>query len=161
MKPELGHMVDRNADCIFKSFLTGKDLIYRMEPAEHWTSLRAATDDVTIVPLQRLLVNRTKNGHPEGYEGQVRPRSGLALKQGLSVLKFMAPSIRIIEERWVSFILGTEPIVIHRGLRMAQLDRPIVQPAMRWLHHSTIQSGALVVLARQVFISFFLYWSIK
>ena len=70
---------------------------------------------------------------PEGYEGQVRPRSGLALKQGLSVLN--SPGTIDSDYRGevgvILINLGTEPIVIHRGLRMAQLViAPIVQPAI-------------------------------
>lgn len=87
--------------------------------------LRAAvTEDVTIEPLQRLLVpTGLKMAIPEGYEGQVRPRSGLALKKGLSILN--APGTIDSDYRGevgvILINLGTEPITIHRGLRMAQL----------------------------------------
>jgi len=60
---------------------------------------------------------------PAGHEGQVRPRSGLALKHGVTVLN--APGT--IDEDYrgeVSVLLvnlGSEPFEIRRGLRIAQL----------------------------------------
>jgi dUTP pyrophosphatase len=42
---------------------------------------------ITLMPLERVLVpTGVYLEIPEGYEGQVRPRSGLALKKGLTVL---------------------------------------------------------------------------
>lgn len=42
---------------------------------------------VTIAPLERILIpTGIKLNIPEGYEVQVRPRSGLALKHGITVL---------------------------------------------------------------------------
>ena len=60
---------------------------------------------------------------PEGYEGQVRMRSGLALEKGLALLN--APGtidsdyrgeIRVIVAN-----LGAEPVTLERGERVAQL----------------------------------------
>jgi dUTP pyrophosphatase len=46
-----------------------------------------STHDVTLEPLQRMLVKTgLKMAIPKGFEGQVRPRSGLALKQGITCL---------------------------------------------------------------------------
>ncbi len=60
---------------------------------------------------------------PEGYEGQVRPRSGLALKHGVTVLN--APGTIDADYRGeVKVILinhGREPFRIARGDRIAQL----------------------------------------
>jgi dUTP pyrophosphatase len=60
---------------------------------------------------------------PEGYEGQVRPRSGLALKHGVTVLN--APGTIDADYRGeVKVILinhGPEPFRISRGDRVAQL----------------------------------------
>ena len=60
---------------------------------------------------------------PEGYEAQVRPRSGLALKHGLTVLNSPGTidadyrgEIRVILAN-----LGTEPVTLARGERVAQL----------------------------------------
>ncbi|HUO09752.1 MAG TPA: dUTP diphosphatase [Phycisphaerae bacterium] len=60
---------------------------------------------------------------PPGYEAQIRPRSGLALKQGLS----MPNSPGTIDADYRGEIkvllinLGTEPITITRGMRIAQM----------------------------------------
>ena len=67
---------------------------------------------------------------PEGFEGQVRPRSGLALKSGVTVLN--APGTIDSDYRGeVAVILvnhGKEPFEIVRGARIAQLVRaPVTQ----------------------------------
>ena len=60
---------------------------------------------------------------PPGHEGQVRPRSGLALRQGLTLLN--APGTIDSDYRGevavVAVNLGREPVVIRRGDRIAQL----------------------------------------
>ncbi|MYE20313.1 MAG: dUTP diphosphatase [Rhodospirillales bacterium] len=60
---------------------------------------------------------------PEGYEGQVRPRSGLALRHGITVLN--GPGTIDADYRGeVAVILinhGPEPHIIERGARVAQL----------------------------------------
>ena len=60
---------------------------------------------------------------PEGYEGQVRPRSGLALKHGIGMLN--APGTIDADYRGeISIILfnfSDKPFTIHRGDRIAQL----------------------------------------
>jgi dUTP pyrophosphatase len=67
---------------------------------------------------------------PEGYEGQVRPRSGLALKYGVTVLN--APGTIDADYRGeVKVILinhGPEPFRISRGDRVAQLVVAAVVP---------------------------------
>jgi len=59
---------------------------------------------------------------PEGYELQVRPRSGLAVKHGLTVLN--APGTVDADYRGPVAVplinLGQEPFTIHRGERIAQ-----------------------------------------
>src|SRR5437762_1339798 len=60
---------------------------------------------------------------PEGFEAQVRPRSGLALKHGLSVPN--APGTIDADYRGEVKVLlinlGAEPITITRGMRVAQM----------------------------------------
>ncbi|HEX3015941.1 MAG TPA: dUTP diphosphatase [Desulfobacteria bacterium] len=60
---------------------------------------------------------------PEGYEGQVRPRSGLALKYGLTMVN--TPGTIDADYRGevkvVMINLGQEPYIIQRGERIAQL----------------------------------------
>lgn len=70
---------------------------------------------------------------PDGYEGQVRPRSGLALRHGISVLN--APGTIDADYRGEVGVLlinhGADPFVIERGMRIAQL---VVAPvtAVSW-----------------------------
>lgn len=60
---------------------------------------------------------------PPGYEGQVRPRSGLAARQGLTVLN--SPGTVDADYRGEVQVLlinhGREPFVVERGMRIAQL----------------------------------------
>ncbi|MFC7395990.1 dUTP diphosphatase [Chelatococcus sp. GCM10030263] len=67
---------------------------------------------------------------PEGYEGQVRPRSGLALKHGLTVAN--APGTIDADYRGevgvILVNLGEAPVTVTRGMRIAQLVvAPVVQ----------------------------------
>jgi dUTP pyrophosphatase len=67
---------------------------------------------------------------PDGLEGQVRPRSGLALAQGVTVLN--APGTIDSDYRGevkvILVNLGTEPVTLARGERIAQL---VVAPVAR------------------------------
>jgi dUTP pyrophosphatase len=67
---------------------------------------------------------------PDGFEGQVRPRSGLAFRHGLTVTN--APGTIDADYRGELKVLlvnlGAEPITITRGMRIAQLViAPVVQ----------------------------------
>jgi dUTP pyrophosphatase len=94
--------------------------------------LAAAVDHSLILnPEHRALVpTGIAIALPEGYEGQVRPRSGLALKHGLTVLN--SPGTIDCDYRGeVQVILanlGTEPVTIRRGDRIAQL---VIAPVTR------------------------------
>ena len=94
-------------------------------PGSAGVDLRAAVDgEVVLRPSERL---RVPTGLileiPAGWEGQVRPRSGLALKHGISVLN--APGTIDSDYRGeVAVILvnlGEAPFAIQRGDRIAQL----------------------------------------
>ncbi len=70
---------------------------------------------------------------PAGFEAQVRPRSGLALKHGVTVLN--APGTIDADYRGeVSVLLinhGEEPFVVARGMRIAQLVvAPVAQAVL-------------------------------
>ncbi len=60
---------------------------------------------------------------PEGHEGQVRPRSGLALRHGVTVLN--APGTIDADYRGevqaILINLGPDPFLVKRGMRIAQL----------------------------------------
>jgi len=79
---------------------------------------------VTMQPGQRALIpTGLMIAVPPGYEAQVRPRSGLALKHGITVLN--SPGTVDADYRGeVSVLLinhGDEPFTIRRGERIAQL----------------------------------------
>lgn len=88
--------------------------------------LRAYLPDgpVTLNPMERTLV---KTGLfmelPAGYEAQVRPRSGLALKKGITVLN--SPGTIDADYRGeicvILINLSNEPFVINDGERIAQM----------------------------------------
>jgi dUTP pyrophosphatase len=67
---------------------------------------------------------------PHGFEGQVRPRSGLAVHHGVTVLN--APGTIDADYRGEVMVmlvnLGAEPFVVTRGMRVAQL---IIAPVAR------------------------------
>jgi dUTP pyrophosphatase len=83
-----------------------------------------AAEDLALPPGQHRLV---KTGFamavPPGFEAQVRPRSGLAAKHGVTVLN--APGTIDSDYRGeVGVVLinhGREPFVIERGMRIAQV----------------------------------------
>jgi dUTP pyrophosphatase len=84
----------------------------------------AVTEPLTLAPGKRALVPTGLTiALPEGYEAQVRPRSGLALKNGITTLN--APGTIDADYRGeVGVILinhGDAPFVIERGMRIAQL----------------------------------------
>ena len=94
--------------------------------------LRAAINgSVTIAPGRTLLIPAgIKVAIPGGFEWQIRPRSGLALKHGVTVLN--SPGTIDSDYRGpVGVILinhGVEPFVIRRGDRMAQAVLVAVEP---------------------------------
>ena len=87
--------------------------------------LRANLDEpVTLAPLQRCLVpTGLFISLPKGYEAQVRPRSGLAIKKGVTVLN--APGTIDADYRGEICVilvnLSQEPFVINDGERVAQM----------------------------------------
>ena len=94
--------------------------------------LRAAVETtVTIVPGGRALIPAgIEVAVPAGYEWQIRPRSGLALKHGVTVLN--SPGTIDSDYRGsIGVILinhGKEPFIVHRGDRVAQAVLASVQP---------------------------------
>ena len=94
-------------------------------PQSAGMDLRANLDaPVTLRPLERRLIpTGLYIALPEGYEAQVRPRSGLALKHGLTVLN--APGTIDADYRGevgvVLINLSQEDFVINDGERIAQM----------------------------------------
>lgn len=86
---------------------------------------------VTLAPGARdLLPTGLKIALPAGYEAQIRPRSGLALKQGITCLN--TPGTIDADYRGevkvILINLGQEPVTITRGMRIAQM---VIAPVTR------------------------------
>ncbi len=84
----------------------------------------AVREQLTLLPGARALVPTGFSiAVPRGYEAQVRPRSGLAIRCGITCLN--SPGTIDADYRGevqvVLANLGTEPFVIHRGDRIAQM----------------------------------------
>lgn len=94
-------------------------------PLSAGMDLRAnLTESLTVAPMQRVLVpTGLFIALPEGTEAQVRPRSGLAIKHGITVLN--APGTIDADYRGevcvILINLSTEPFVINDGERIAQM----------------------------------------
>jgi len=89
---------------------------------------------VTLAPGARALIPTGLTlALPAGFEAQVRPRSGLALKHGVTLLN--SPGTIDADYRGeigiIMINLGAEPFVIRRGERIAQMVvAPVVQVAL-------------------------------
>jgi dUTP pyrophosphatase len=110
----------------------GIDLPFYASTHAAGADIRAAIDsDIVIQPGDTTLI---KTGFamalPDGFEAQIRPRSGLALKHGITVLN--SPGTIDADYRGeVGVILinhGKEPFTVQRGDRIAQMIiAPFVQ----------------------------------
>ena len=94
-------------------------------PQSAGMDLRAnITEPITLQPMERRIIPTGLHiALPEGYEAQVRPRSGLALKHGITVLN--SPGTIDADYRGELGVLlinlSTEPFVIEAGERIAQM----------------------------------------
>lgn len=94
-------------------------------PQSAGMDLRAQLDEpVTLRPLERRLIpTGLFIALPQGYEAQVRPRSGLALKHGITVLN--APGTIDADYRGEVGVLlvnlSDTPFVVNDGERIAQM----------------------------------------
>ena len=94
-------------------------------PQSAGMDLRANLDaPITLQPLERRLVpTGLRIALPAGYEAQIRPRSGLALKHGISLVN--TPGTIDADYRGeigvIIINLGQEPFVVNDGERIAQM----------------------------------------
>lgn len=108
---------------------------YATEGAAGMDLLAAVTAPLVIPPLGRALVpTGLRVALPPGYELQVRPRSGLALRHGLT----MPNTPGTVDEDYrgeLQVILlnaGPEPFTVERGMRIAQaVIAPVVRATWR------------------------------
>lgn len=105
--------------------------MYQSEGAAGLDLAACMRDPITLAPGERRLIpTGIAVALPEGYEGQVRPRSGLALAHGVTVLN--APGTIDSDYRGELQVLlinlGAERYVVQPGDRIAQL---VVAPVTR------------------------------
>jgi len=122
---------------------SGIDLPHYASSHAAGADIRAAiTEPVTLDPGARALIpGGFALALPDGFEAQVRPRSGLALKHGITVLN--APGTIDADYRGeVGVILinhGDTPFTIQRGDRIAQL---VIAPCLQaaWQVESSLNT---------------------
>lgn len=101
--------------------------------------IAAVTDSIVLNPQQRALIpTGLIMAIPQGYEGQIRPRSGLAIRHGITVLNLRSGlaikhGITVLnspgtidsdyrnEVKVILINLGELPFEVTRGMRIAQL----------------------------------------
>lgn len=100
--------------------------------------------EIVMGPMERQLIpTGFAMALPEGYEAQVRPRSGLAFKHGISVVN--TPGTIDADYRGEVKVLlinlGDEPFTVTRGMRIAQM---VVAPTTRanWQQVETLEETA-------------------
>lgn len=91
----------------------------------------AVHDELTLLPGARAMVPAGFSmAVPRGYEAQLRPRSGLAIRSGITLLN--SPGTIDADYRGpvnvILFNAGTEPFVVRRGDRIAQM---VIAPVSR------------------------------
>lgn len=104
---------------------------YQSDLAAGLDLLAAVDEPLMLAPGKRALVpTGLAMALPAGFEGQVRPRSGLAAKNGVTVLN--TPGTIDADYRGevkvILINLGDEPFTIERGARIAQL---VVAPVLQ------------------------------
>jgi len=110
----------------------GLDLPDYASPGSAGMDLRAAIEgQITLDPGEiRLVTTGLRIAVPQGYEAQIRPRSGLALEHGITIPN--APGTIDADYRGVVQVIlanmGREPFAIHRGDRVAQM---VIAPVTR------------------------------
>ena len=110
--------------------------------------LRAAvTDPLTLAPGARAAVpTGLAFAVPQGFEAQIRPRSGLAIKHGITCLNTPGTidSDYRGEVKVILINLGQEPFTIDRGDRIAQIIiAPVVQAELLEVETLDITSRGL------------------
>ena len=117
---------------------------YETEAAAGMDLLAAVTADLVLPPGGRALVpTGIEVALPEGFDGEVRPRSGLALRHGVTVLN--APGTIDADYRGevgvILINLGEAPFTVTRGMRIAQL---VVTPVAKvgWREVETLPDSA-------------------
>ncbi len=104
---------------------------YMSEGAAGFDLCAAVDSDIVLHPGEiKLISTGISMSIPVGYEGQVRPRSGLALKHGITMVN--TPGTIDSDYRGIISLiltnLGKEPYTVKRGARLAQM---VIQTVVR------------------------------
>jgi len=115
---------------------------YMTEQSAGMDIFAAVIEEEIVLPGQRKkIATGIAIALPEGYEAQIRPRSGLALKNGITLLN--SPGTIDADYRGeIGLIVinhGQEPFVIKRGMRLAQM---VVQKVFQvdWIETSALEN---------------------
>ncbi len=116
---------------------------YQTEHAAGMDLHAAMTEDVILKPMERALIPTGLFIElPEGYEAQVRPRSGLAIKHGITVLN--TPGTIDADYRGeikvILINLSASEFIVKNGDRIAQLVISKVEKA-RWIPVSALNES--------------------
>ena len=104
---------------------------YMTEGSSGMDLFASLAQEVTLVPGERKLIPAGISvSIPEGFEGQIRPRSGLAIQKGIGIVN--APGTIDADYRGEVGVLlinfGKEPFTIRNGDRIAQM---VISPVTR------------------------------
>ncbi len=125
----------------------GEDLplpAYATEQSAGADLIAAIDSDIILAPFARQLIpTGIAIALPAGFEAQIRPRSGLALKNGITLLN--TPGTIDADYRGEIKVLlinlGQEDFVVSRGMRIAQLViAPVAQ--VKWQQVETLDDTA-------------------
>ncbi len=116
---------------------------YMSEQASGMDLHAACTSDVLLQPGERRLIPTGFSiAMPQGVEAQIRPRSGLALKQGITCLN--TPGTIDADYRGeigvILINLGQTPVTIRRGDRIAQMVIQRVEK-ISWMVSETLETS--------------------
>lgn len=125
-----------NEDIPLPAYMTGQ--------AAGMDIVAAVRADETILPGQRRKIpTGIAIALPEGYEAQIRPRSGLAIHQGVTLLN--SPGTIDADYRGeIALIVinhGDAPFVVQRGMRLAQMVISKICP-IQWIESSGLDATA-------------------
>ncbi len=117
---------------------------YETEHAAGMDLRAAISEQLVVVPGERTAISTgIRIAIPPGFEAQIRPRSGLALKHGISMVN--SPGTIDSDYRGVVKVIlinhGLEPFTINRGDRIAQM---VVAPVIRvkWIKETSLDQTA-------------------
>jgi len=104
---------------------------YATEHSAGMDLIAGIDEDIIISPMERKLISTgIAIALPDGYEAQIRPRSGLALKNGITIAN--TPGTIDADYRGeikvIMINLGNEDFVVQRGMRISQM---IIAPVTR------------------------------